>query len=199
MFGIGSLDFIDDAVDSVMGGLDDLFTSKEERMKAQKQLEQVKKDLKLQVKAHTRKVLQIHAKDRADARDAQEIALKKAWWAMPLLMVLSFLGFFGVLASLIFLDAEIVAKEPLYIMLGTLGTIVTQIAHFLWGSSSGSKGKDAQIRRLLEQSDIRSAPTGGLAGPYTDQKSNESRKLSKKVKSAPLVDVESASQKRPGW
>ncbi|AFH22451.1 hypothetical protein OSG_eHP25_00150 [environmental Halophage eHP-25] len=37
MFGIGSLDFIDDAVDSVMGGLDDLFTSKEERKKGQAQ------------------------------------------------------------------------------------------------------------------------------------------------------------------
>jgi len=188
-FGIGSLDFIDDAVDSVMGGLDDLFTSDQERMKAKKQLEQVKKDLKLQVKAHTRKVRQIHAKDRADARDAQEIALKKAWWAMPLLMVLSFLGFFGVLASLIFLDGEIVAKEPLHIMLGTLGTIVTQIAHFLWGSSSGSKGKDAQIRRLMENADFRSKPTRGSADPENNESNGEESSLNakiRKVEPAPL-------------
>jgi len=163
-FGIGSLDFIDDAVDSVMGGLDDLFTSDEERKKAENRLQKLKNSLKLGVREHTRKMLQIHAKDRADARDAQDIALKKAWWAMPLLMILSFLGFFGVLASLIFLDAEIVAKEPLYIMLGTLGTIVTQIAHFLWGSSSGSKNKDAQIRRLVEGSDLTGSNSSGSSG-----------------------------------
>jgi len=192
-FGIGSLDFIDDAVDSVMGGLDDLFTSDQERMKAKKHLEQVKKDLKLRVKAHTRKVLQIHAKVRADARDAQEVALKKAWWAMPLLMVLSFLGFFGVLASLIFLDAEIVAKEPLYIMLGTLGTIVTQIAHFLWGSSSGSKGKDAQIRRLLQQSDIRSAPTGGSVDAPKKKSAQRSIDVPQKIEPLP------SNQNRTGW
>jgi hypothetical protein len=196
-FGISSLNFIDDAVDSVMGGLDDLFTSKEERMQAKKQLEQVKKDLKLQVKAHTRKVLQIHAKDRADARDAQEEALKKAWWAMPLLMILSFLGFFGVLAALIFLDAEIVAKEPLYIMLGTLGTIVTQIAHFLWGSSSGSKGKDAQIRRLMEQSDLRSPPTGGSAG--NPQKKSAQRNFNVPQKIEPLPPDGGNGSERIGW
>lgn len=196
-FGIGSLDFIDDAVDSVMGGLDDLFTSDQERMKAKKQLEQVKKDLKLQVKAHTRKVLQIHAKDRADARDAQEIALKKAWWAMPLLMVLSFLGFFGVLASLIFLDAEIVAKEPLYIMLGTLGTIVTQIAHFLWGSSSGSKGKDAQIRRMMQNADFRSPPRGGSAD--TPKKKSTQRNLSVPQKIEPLPPEGGNGSQRIGW
>jgi len=196
-FGIESLNFIDDAVDSVMGGLDDLFTSEEERMKAKKQLEQVKKDLKLQVKAHTRKVLQIHAKDRADARDAQEIALKKAWWAMPLLMVLSFLGFFGVLASLIFLDAEIVAKEPLYIMLGTLGTIVTQIAHFLWGSSSGSKGKDAQIRRMMRNADFRSPPRGGSAD--ASQKKSTKRNIDVPQKIEPLPPESGSGSKSIGW
>lgn len=196
-FGIGSLDFIDDAVDSVMGGLDDLFTSDQERMKAKKQLEQVKKDLKLRVKAHTRKVLQIHAKDRADARDAQEIALKKAWWAMPLLMVLSFLGFFGVLASLIFLDAGIVAQEPLYIMLGTLGTIVTQIAHFLWGSSSGSKGKDAQIRRMMENADFRSPPRGGSAD--TSQKKSTQRSIDVPQKIEPLPPESGSGSQKIGW
>jgi len=196
-FGIGSLDFIDDAVDSVMGGLDDLFTSEEERKKAQKQLEQVKNDLKLQVKAHTRKLLKIHAKDRADARDAQEIALKKAWWAMPLLMVLSFLGFFGVLASLIFLNAEIVAKEPLYIMLGTLGTIVTQIAHFLWGSSSGSKGKDAQIRRLMENADFRSPSRGGTAD--APKKKTTQRNVDVPQKIEPLPPEDGNGSQRIGW
>jgi len=185
-FGLGSLDFVDDAVDSVMGGLDDIFSNKEERMKAQKQLEQVKKKLKLGVKAHTRKMEKIHAKDRSDARDAQEIALKKAWWAMPLLMVLSFLGFFGVLASLIFLNAEIVAKEPLYIMLGTLGTIVTQIAHFLWGSSSGSKGKDSQIRRLMENADFRSKPIGGSAAGQTGKAEKAKSSLDRQIENVEL-------------
>ena len=196
-FGIESLNFIDDIISSAGNALDKLFTNDEERKKAQKELEKVKKQLKLGVKEHIRKVLQIHAKDRADARDAQEIALQKAWWAMPLLMILSFLGFFGVLASLIFLDAEIVAKEPLYIMLGTLGTIVTQIAHFLWGSSSGSKGKDAQIRRLLQQSDIRSAPTGGSVD--APKKKSAQRSIDVPQKIEPLPPEGGSGSQRIGW
>jgi len=112
-------------------------------------------------------------------------------------MVLSFLGFFGVLASLIFLDAEIVAKEPLYIMLGTLGTIVTQIAHFLWGSSSGSKGKDAQIRRMMQNADFRSPPRGGSAD--ASQKKSTQRNLSVPQKIEPLPPESGSGSQRIGW
>jgi hypothetical protein len=196
-FGIESLNFVDDIISSAGNALDDLFTSDEERKKAQKELEKVKKRLKLGVKEHTRKVLQIHAKDRQDARDAQEVALQKAWWAMPLLMVLSFLGFFGVLGALIFIETQVVAKEPLYIMLGTLGTIVTQIAQFLWGSSAGSKGKDTQIRRLLEKSDIRSAPTGGSAA--APKKKSAKRSIDVPQKIEPLPPESGSGSERIGW
>ena len=196
-FGIESLNFIDDIISSAGNALDKLFTNDEERKKAQKELEKVKKRLKLGVKEHTRKVLQIHAKDRQDARDAQEVALQKAWWAMPLLMVLSFLGFFGVLGALIFIETQVVAKEPLYIMLGTLGTIVTQIAQFLWGSSAGSKGKDTQIRRLLEKSDIRSAPTGGSAA--APKKKSAKRSIDVPQKIEPLPTEGGSGSERIGW
>ena len=197
MFGIGSLNFVDDIISSAGNALDDLFTSDEERKKAQKELEKVKKRLKLGVKEHTRKVLQIHAKDRQDARDAQEVALQKAWWAMPLLMVLSFLGFFGVLGALIFIETQVVAKEPLYIMLGTLGTIVTQIAQFLWGSSSGSKGKDAQIRRLLEQSEIRSTPTGVSAAAPKKKSAERNIDVPQKIETLPPEDHN--QEDKIGW
>jgi len=196
-FGIGSLDFIDNAFNSLFSGLDDLFSNKEERQKARNELQRIKKQIKAQTLAHTQKMAKIATQDRQDARDAQEIALKKAWWTMPLLMVLSFLGFFGVLAALIFIEAQIVAKEPLYIMLGTLGTIVTQIAHFLWGSSSGSKGKDAQIRRLMQQADLRSPPTQGPAGPT--QKKSAERKIDVPQKIEPLPTEGGSGSERIGW
>jgi len=148
-FGLSNLGFIDDTIESVFKGLDDLLTSDEERAKVKKKLKEIQKELKLKTKAHTRRVLEIHAKDRQDARSAQSKSLSKAWWMMPTLAILTFLAFFGILFALVFTDVSIEAKQPLLIMLGTLGTIVTQIAAFLWGSSQGSKEKDEHIREAL--------------------------------------------------
>ena len=156
-FGIGSLDFIDDAFDSLFGGLDDLFTNDEERQKARNELERIKKKLKGQTQAHVQKMAKIAAEDRQQARTVQQRSLNKAWWVMPTLALLSFVGFFGVLFVLTFYDLP-AAKQPLYIMLGTLGTIVTQIAQFFFGSSQGSKEKDQRIDRAIKQIDTGPRP-----------------------------------------
>jgi len=60
-----------------------------------------------------------------------------------------FFGFFGILASLMFVDIPEAGREPLMIMLGALGTLVTQIANYVYGSSSGSSAKQKMLDRVL--------------------------------------------------
>ena len=185
-FGLGSLGFIDDAFDSLFGGLDDLFSNKEERRKAKNELQRIKKQLKGQTLAHTEKMAQIAAQDRQQARSTQKQALNKAWWVMPTIALLSFLGFFGILFTLIFFDVPS-AKQPLYIMLGALGTIVTQIAQFFFGSSEGSKRKDDRIDAAIEQA--ARAPTRAEAArprkDFPEQSQVSEKDIPEKIDPAP--------------
>ena len=157
-FSLSDLTFIDDAFDSLLGGLDDLFSNKEERQKAQNELEKIKRKVKGQTLAHLEKTAKIAAEDRKQARSIQERALSKAWWVMPMIALFSFLGFFGILFTLTFFEVS-AAKQPLYILLGALTTVVTQIAQFFFGSSQGSKNKDVRLSRAIEK--IGAEPTGG--------------------------------------
>lgn len=190
-FGIGSLDFIDDAFDSLLGGLDDLFSNKEERQKAKNELRRIKKELKGQTLAHMEKMAEIAAEDRQQARSVQSKSFAKAWWVMPTLALLSFLGFFGVLFALTFYELP-AAKQPLYIMLGTLGTIVTQIAQFFFGSSQGSKDKDNRIDKAI--SNLRGA-NGGASGGNVTEKTEDTieattpDRIDTQAKPAPPEDV----------
>jgi len=195
-FGIGSLKFIDDAVDSVMGGLDDLFSNKEERQKARNELQKLKNNLKAQTQGHVEKMAKIYAEDRQQARSVQQKALDKAWWLMPTLAILSFAGFFAILFTLIFTEIT-VAKQPLYIMLGTLGTIVTQQAHFFFGSSKGSKDKSEDIRRTL--ADYK-PPARSTTEGDSEQGAKASKEVTRKVSTAELERTPPKVQaKPPSW
>lgn len=181
-FSIEELGFIDDAVDSVMSGLDDLFSNKEERQKARNQLEKLRNNLKVQTQAHVEKMAEIAAQDRQDARNAQAKSLQKAWWVMPTIAILSFLGFFAVLFVLAFTDVS-AAEQPLYIMLGTLGTIVTYITQFFFGSSQGSKDKDKRIGDALVSSKG-GTNLGTASASQVDSSESKGRVQMKKVPTA---------------
>lgn len=87
----------------------------------------------------------ISADDRDSARK-REIAVKDKTPAV--IALASFVGFFGVLAMLIFKDIPAGAKDALLIMLGTLGGIVTSITAYYYGSSAGSAAKSKQLEQL---------------------------------------------------
>jgi hypothetical protein len=90
----------------------------------------------------------IGAEDRASARK-REIAVKDK--APGRLAFASFAGFFGILALLIFIEIPETGRDPLLIMLGALGSIVTGITQYYYGSSSGSDKKNDMLVGILKK------------------------------------------------
>lgn len=90
--------------------------------------------------------LRIAAEDRASARQRQ-IQTKDL---MPgYIASCALVGFFGILTALIFVAIPDGAHDPLLIMLGALGTLVSQVGQYYFGSSAGSKRKTEQVERLV--------------------------------------------------
>ena len=84
--------------------------------------------------------------DRKSAR-AREVNVKDK--APAILSAVSFAGFFGVLALMIFVEVPASTKDPLLIMLGVLGAIVTGVTQYYFGSSAGSSKKNDMIQKIL--------------------------------------------------
>jgi len=94
---------------------------------------------------------ELSAADRRDAR-ARQVATRDA---MPALIALAALtGFFGILLAMIFVELPARAEQPLAVMLGGLGTLVTQIGAYYFGSSAGSRRKNEVISHILESRDM---------------------------------------------
>lgn len=86
----------------------------------------------------------------AGDRDSARRMAAETGTRMPALIALAALmGFFGILASMVFVDIPAGAKDPLNIMLGTLGGLVLAIGNFYFGSSAGSSAKNAMLERVI--------------------------------------------------
>ncbi len=83
--------------------------------------------------------------DRASARDMQTATKSR----MPAVVALfSLCGFFATLGIMAFVDLPDGAKDAFLIMIGSLGTLVTQIGAFYFGSSDGSERKNELLARM---------------------------------------------------
>ena len=83
--------------------------------------------------------------DRDSARRRQAETKDK----MPAVIALAaLLGFFGILATMAFVELPDGAAQPFNVMLGALGTLVTQIGAYYFGSSSGSAKKNDIIAAM---------------------------------------------------
>ncbi len=92
--------------------------------------------------------LRIAAEDRASARQRQA----RTRDLMPgYIATVAMVGFFGILVAMIFVAIPDTARDPLMIMLGALGTLVTQVGAYYFGSSAGSARKTEQVERLVSE------------------------------------------------
>lgn len=110
-------------------------------IQALKELELAKANIELDIE-------RITASDRDSARK-REMEIKDS--TPRQIAVVSFIGFFGVLLVLMFIDVPTTAKDALLIMLGALSGIVTSITAYYYGSSSGSAKKNETIDRLMDK------------------------------------------------
>jgi hypothetical protein len=93
------------------------------------------------------KMEELGVQDRQSARD-----LAKVDYLTPrILATFITLGFFGVLYWLMTTGFPDSGKEPLLIMLGSLGTAWTGVVSFYFGSTSGSARKTEALERLLSK------------------------------------------------
>jgi hypothetical protein len=105
---------------------------------------------------HEEFMAEIDAKDRDSARNREiEIATsEKAPMLNKVVTPLLALGVVGLsfvlFAVLIFVDVQPEAKDILIYILGVLSAAVTQILSYYFGSSSGSKAKDEQLKEVLK-------------------------------------------------
>ncbi len=98
------------------------------------------------MREHDLDELRIAAEDRMSARQRQVRARDR----MPgYIATCVMVGFFGILTAMIFVVIPDTAHDPLMIMLGALGTLVTQVGAYYFGSSAGSARKTEQVERLV--------------------------------------------------
>ncbi|MCF8483314.1 MAG: hypothetical protein K9H25_23060 [Rhodospirillum sp.] len=103
-------------------------------------------DFAAQMKALEVDLEKVGAADRADAR---AMATATGTRMPGMIAAVALTGFFAILSALIFVPIPTAAERPLDIMLGVLGTLITQIAAYYYGSSKGSADKASTIDKLV--------------------------------------------------
>lgn len=108
-------------------------------------LKEVDHAFKAQLEEADIQLERISAGDRASARERQA---RMKDWTPSVLGLAIIIGFFAVLAYLFRFGLPDQGSEVLLIMVGALGTMTSQVGNFFFGSSAGSKSKDAIISDL---------------------------------------------------
>lgn len=108
-------------------------------------------DHETKLKALAQQELESYQRDRADAR-AREVGLRNTIgvWVQNISAAMAILAFIVLIFVSYFYKGD-GDKTILNIMLGSLGTIVTGIFGYWFGSSQGSANKERQIQDILKQ------------------------------------------------
>jgi hypothetical protein len=109
-------------------------------------LKKIDADFKVQMKSLDIDLDRIAAADRDSARQMQ-IGTKS--WLPPVLAILVTLGFFGIVMYIMHYGLPESGKEPLLLLLGSLGTAWTGVMAFYFGSSAGSDKKTDALTAAL--------------------------------------------------
>lgn len=111
-------------------------------------VQQANQDFEIQIKKLGLDLDKINADDRANAR-GREIALKDRTPAT--LAAIAVIGFFGILALLMFFEVKLALKDLLLIMIGGLRSDVSSVYNYYFGSSSGSAEQRQTIAEVAKQ------------------------------------------------
>ncbi len=110
-------------------------------------LKQLEQEFKTQLREADIQLESIAAYDRASARERQTSMRD---WTPSVLGLAIIIGFFGVLAYIFRFGLPDEGSEVLLLMVGALGAMTSQVGNFFFGSSAGSKAKDAFLSRIRE-------------------------------------------------
>lgn len=69
--------------------------------------------------------------------------------------LIALFGFFAVLFVMMIWPIAPGAEQPLNVLLGTLGAIITGIGNYYFGSSAGSAAKNAMLERMAAKPDTK--------------------------------------------
>lgn len=126
-------------------------------------LKQADDTFKAQMRQLDVDLARISQTDTASAR-ARQVAMPQDYTPPVLACALSF-GFFGLVYLMVFHGVPAENQQPVNILLGTLGTGWVQSIAYYFGSSYGSKAKDAMLFQSVPASssdlDQRRAPSPG--------------------------------------
>ena len=111
-------------------------------------LKQAEQDFTAKMKELDIELEKIGASDRDSARK-REIEVKDK--TPRNLSIAAFVGFFGILLSMMFYDFPDNNHDVMMVMIGVLGGMVTSIVSYYFGSSSGSAAKTATIDKFLSK------------------------------------------------
>ncbi|MEE3046671.1 MAG: hypothetical protein VX620_15585 [Pseudomonadota bacterium] len=113
-------------------------------------LKKADQDFQLRMKELEVDIVRIDQQDRGSARDRE---VKTGDSVTPRLLALFITcGFFGILAFMITSELPNSGRDALLVMLGALGTAFTAVIAYYFGSSAGSKNKDAAVHAALSKS-----------------------------------------------
>ncbi len=146
-------------VKSVGGVLDDVITTKEEKLTIEMEIKKAEMAYEMEIRKLSVEEKRMYLDDTASARtmaaevQKSEHASGLAKNISPILAILTTILTFVLFYLVIFrqdLNAVEDKKEIIIYILGALSAIVTQIFSFYFGSSQGSSDKNSMIQRQME-------------------------------------------------
>lgn len=110
-------------------------------------LKKADQEFKVRMKELDIDIERIHQQDRDSARTRETKTGDS--WTPRLLAIFITLGFFGILCFMVTNPLPETGRDALLVMLGSLGTAFAGVIAYYFGSSSGSKSKDAAMHAAM--------------------------------------------------
>jgi hypothetical protein len=143
-------------VSNIMGGLDELITSKEEKAEIQAKIQAEVNRHTEAIQSYDLEETKAYLADNANARDSNakiQESEHASWLAKNttyMLAIFVTVGFFGLLFYMMKFHVPAENKDMLNIMLGALGASWVGVTSFFFGSSMSSQKNGETLRNIVK-------------------------------------------------